>query len=136
MPGGGHGGIEFDKVKGTLTKPTNQVEIDFLDSIHDIPSRGSVLADAPYPLITAFKQLKNVVPDYYGSGVSKDGDKTVTIGNIGHGLTSPRFMDVKIGAATVSKKELLASGAKGTMGAWWKKRKLEATDWYLNSSTR
>jgi hypothetical protein len=50
----------------------------------------------------------------------------ITIANIGagSGQDQTRIMDVKIGTATVSKKELMASGM-GWWSAWKKKRKLE-----------
>ena len=76
--------------------------------------------------------LREQVPTYYGT--QKETGKII-LENMAYGLESPRFMDVKIGARTVSQSELMAAG-KGASDAWKKKQRLKLADWIRNAQKR
>ena len=127
---GGHGGIVFN-ADGTMTKPTNQTEVDFLTALHH-PAGG--IQGNPYAVIAQYQQLGQHIPAYYGAGIV-NGDTIIKIRNISHNVPAPRLMDIKIGAGTVSKKELRHAGV-GAVAAFIKKRKMDLADWHLGSSER
>lgn len=129
LPAGGHGGIVFN-ANGTLDKPTNPVEVQFLQTVFGVGPLGNVVYNAYQP----FAQLAPWLPSYYGWGIV-NGDPVVRLGNIAHGLVNPLLMDVKIGARTASKRELVHSGSSA-WHAFWKKRKMSMADWWLESEAR
>jgi len=59
----------------------------------------------------------------------------IVLDNLTRGLVGARLLDVKIGARTCSKRELMAHG-RGAPSSWLKKHKLKVADWATMSGDR
>ena len=151
QPVGGHGGIEFSQDGQSLTKPTNQIELDFYLEIFPARANPQLLLEPPpnlnnaaapivppplYVIRPKYAALEPYIPKLIKYEM-RGRIPYITIANIGAGLGQDqcKIMDVKIGTATVSKKELASSGMSW-WSAWKKKRKMAIADYWTNSSSR
>lgn len=125
MANGGHGTITPGPHPGTLAKVTNGTERVFYETVF----QGGPVQPAPYPALVA--GLAQHLPAYHGSQ-GPAASPTIVFADVRHGFANPQLMDVKVGKATVSQKELLASGMNAA-AAWEKKRVMEVADQYLHS---
>jgi Inositol polyphosphate kinase len=128
MATGGHGAISPGPSPGTLAKVTNSTERLFYETVF----QGGAVQAAAYPPQVPPLALAQHLPAYHGCQ-GPAASPTIVFADISDGFGDARMMDVKIGKATVSKKELIASGMSAP-AAWEKKRKLQIVDKYLHSA--
>jgi Inositol polyphosphate kinase len=108
---GGHGAVR-EAEPGWLRKATNATEADFYRRQRQAPGPLA-------PVIPASR-------DPQGGGPNE----------IEMRRLPGRMLDVKIGARTASKHELARQQGASSLGAWWKKRKMNFADWVTGSSER
>jgi hypothetical protein len=128
---GGHGGIQRRAGGQVLEKPTNQVESDFYQMVRQLPADDPLRQVVPRSYTAAEVAHMEGRPAQPGGG---GGDPRVYIENITHGMTDPHVLDIKIGAKTASKQELLRHLKASS--AFLKKYKLKAADKVTGSASR
>ncbi len=124
---GGHGGIATRAGGRIVEKPTNAVERAFYAALRAGRHPG----------------LLGVLPRSYTAaevraldGRDGAGDDTthVYLAHLTHGMTRPRVLDIKVGSATASRRELLTSMSRAR--ARIKKTRLTLADRITGSATR